>query len=939
MRCAPSSGPGCRRVFDPAASRRTAASKVADPAKATACLVALYQDRIAALNAAASATPVPSDETGIAVPAPAPAPESLPTALGLEHAALPAKGEQNTILSIAQFGRYSVSVKSGQGVALQLVDRMTGPGAVMGGAGESDGRVDAFLDRGHYKILLHASDKGSGDAVLAVHPFAELNKPKIPRLPDIKEIDTALDDYQQRSYWIEIDDRRTVAIEAAGRNLADLRLWRDGNWLVDAAPQAAEIEPLPGKPLSVQRIVTVLEPGLYLLSAYGGPARPWAKTSDEHPLYLRMGIPTFDDALRQTFVASPFGIDRFLVPATASYFRLELPEAEDAQLSVARYSESSPFDTGEGGAISKKTNPPVAELDNGSDSSGYKLVTITREASKSYVLQYFQSVTRYDFQESGDYWIQTLHSGYGEDNVDATGLLTKSASNYPERIIASNAPELRPGAVWSRRFNLLGNFTVFFNVTQAGTYSVHQSGANGEYRFEPMVRFPENYKTPQFADAGTPWKLERGYYVLTGHPKPDGKGLLDIKVSGEGAPIANADQAKETAISFPRTTLEKGYYYSLYLNQQPGVEAGVVLRPLPIDLARGLPVVLKAGQSLDIPVRAPKDGIVTAIAEDAKPLEFVVDHGVKLAQWRGDNAEHTLTIGNETDKAITLALRFQPDALAPETPLPKVSAEALQAIPNFPPLVAQQPAYFDIVRDEHKTFALDVAQPGLYRVESTGLLQTEGAIRTRTVISLDTEANNGTGRNFLIQQYLGQGAYQLSLASQGATEGHMGVVADQTKLTDGGVLSLGIPARDTLQAGNGIVYTLRIEKAGRYHLQALGLGRTYTMRLEDQDGWPIIPPNAPADFTGDFNGAIYRLVILPQPVDAKIVTLLEPVEELEQPTGHGPHDLTLGQSQAFQWLEPEAGAMRVPDQWRFTPAGAGPCFNRAEPRHARGSRR
>ncbi len=895
------------------------AGKTADPKKAAACLIALYQDRIAALSAQAANT-APSGEEA-AAPAPMPKPESLPTTLGLEHDTLPAKGEQFTILSIAQFGRYSVSAKSGQGVALQLVDRMTGPGETMGAAGESDGRIDAFLDRGHYKILMHASDQGSGDAALSVHPFAELNAPEIPRLPEIKRIDADLGDYQQRSYWLEITGRRTVAIEAAGRNLADLRLWRDGNWLVDATPTTDEVEPLPGKPLSVRRIVTVLEPGLYLVSAYGGPAKPWAKTSDEHPLHLRMGIPTLDDALRQTFVASPFGIDRFLVPATASFFRLELPEAEDARLSVDHYDEGRPYSGGGGGEISKKTNPPVTELDLGSESSGYKLVTITREAGKPYILQYFRSTSRYGFEETGDYWIQTLHSGYGEDNVDATGLLTRSATNYPERVIASNAPELRPGAVWSRRFNLLGTFTAYFNVTQPGTYSVQQSGANGEYRFEPMVQFPENYKTPQFADAGTPWKLERGYYVLTGRPKPDGKGILDIKVSGDGPVIANADQAKETAISFPRTTLEKGFYYTLYLNQQPGVAAGVVLRSLPIDLARGLPVVVKAGQSLDIPVRAPKDGTVTAIAEDAKPVEFAIDHAAAVAEWRGDNAEHTLTIGNTTDKAVTLALRFQPDALAPETPLPKVSAEALAAIPNFPPLVPQQPAYFDIVRGERKTFALDVAEPGLYRVESSGLLQTEGAIRTRTVVSLDKEANNGTGRNFLIQQYLGQGAYQLSLSPQGETQGHMGVVAAQTKLIDGGALSLGVPARNTLQAGDGIVYTFRIPKAGRYRLQALGLGRTYTMRLEDQDGWPIIAPNAPADFTGDFNAAYYRLVILPQPVDAKIVTSLEAIEQPAEPTGHGPHDLTLGQSQAFQWLEPEAGAMRVPDQWRFTLTG------------------
>jgi uncharacterized protein len=906
-------------------------AKIVNADKAAACLTALYNDRIAVLNTQAAALAGSTASTNDSTPpnaaaggaVPLPAPESLPTQLGLEKSVLLATGKQSTILSIAAFGRYSLSVKSQQGVALQLVDRMIGPGAVMGAAGESDGRLDTFLDRGHYKILLQASDKGSGDAALAVHPFAELNGPELPRLPDIKRIDTALDDYKQRSYWIEVTERRTVAIEAAGRNLADLRLWRDGNWLIDATPASEEIEPRPGEPLTVQRLVTVLEPGLYQLSAYGGPAKPWAKTSDAHPLYLRMGIPTLDAALRQTFIASPLGIDRFLVPATASFFRLELPEAEDAHLSVVDYTESEPYATRDGGVISKKTNPPVAEVYSGSGrEEDYKVVTITREAGKPYILQCFQSVNRYDFDVAGSYWLQTLHSGYGEDNVDATGLLTKRRSDYPEQVIADNAPELRPGAAWARRFNMLDTFTVYFHVTETGTYMVQQSGgADGEYRFEPMVHFPADYKRPEFADAGKPWKLDPGYYVLTGRPKPEGKGIVDLKVVGEGVASANTSQAKETSVSFPRLALDDHYSYTLYLNEQPGVAAGVILRSLPIELARGLPVVLKAGQSLDIPVRAPGDGMVTAITEDAKPSLFAIDHAAPVAQWRGDGGTHILTIGNPTDKAMTLALRFDPDALAPATPLPRVSPEALAAIPSFPPLTPERPEYFDVARAEQKTFALDVAEPGLYRVESRGLLQTEAAVRTRTILSLDREESNGTGRNFLIQQYLGQGQYQLTLAPQGDTTGHMGVVAAKTDLIDGGALSLGIPARNTLRAGDGIVYNIRIPQAGRYHLAALGLGRTYRMRLEDQDGWPIIPPNGAADYTGDFEAGFYRLVILPQPVDAKIVTLLEAVVTPPEPSGHGPHDLALGASRHFQWLEPEAGAVRVPDQWRFTLTG------------------
>jgi uncharacterized protein len=879
------------------------------PAEAAVCLIAQYKERadaLAKLEAAATPTVTPVDG-------------ELPTRLGLDRKTVPATGEQQSLLSIAQFGRYSVTVKSAQGVALQLVDRKAGPGEVQGVAGEADGRIDAFLDRGLYKIVLQASEEGSGDAALTVHPFAELNGADLPRLPEIKRIDADLGDFEQRSYWLEIKDRRTVAIEAAGRNLTDMRLWRDGNWLVDATPAEDQIEPQAGKPLAVRRIVTTLEPGLYLLSAYGGPELPWAKTSSDHPLHLRMGIPTLDEAGRQAFTTSPFGIDRFLVPASASYFRIELPEAEAAEMSVDDYSETSPFSAGSGASITKQSVPPIAEMSTSSRDSGWKLVTIHREADKPYVLQHFKSVDRYGFKGAGDYWIETLHSGYGDDNVDATGILTKYSDTVWEQIIADNAPELsRRQAIHLSRFNLLGTFSVYVHVTGTDTYVVSESGTQGQYRFEPMVRWlPKDYKTPDFQPAGHAWKLDRGYYVLTGRPAGESKGIADIRVTAQGIAATGDDSPKETAVLFQKQRLEENLRYWLYLNMQPGVEAGVILRKLPIDLTAGLPLVLKARQELKIPVKAPASGIVRAVAEDASALKFSIDGGGAVTEWRGDGAAHELAIANPTDKPMTASLQFTPDSLEPDTLLPKMPPEILAAVPKFPLLEPRKTTYFDIAKDEHRTFALDIAAAGLYRVESTGLLQTEGNMRTRTVLSLDSQANNGTGRNFLLQQYLGQGAYQVTVAAQGETHGRMGVTAVPTLMKDGGALSLSVPARDTILAGDGLVYTFKIEEAGQYHLQSLGLGRTFTMRLEDQDGWPIIAPNAPAELTMDFKPGTYRLVILPQPVEAKIVTLLQRIEEPQAIEGHGPHDLVLNQPQDFQWLEPEEGAERVPDQWRF----------------------
>jgi uncharacterized protein len=913
----------------------------------------------------------------------------------LDQTVFTATGRQETLLTVGQFGRYALTTHSGQGTAVQLIDRMAGPGDQFGVPGSSDGRIDTFLDHGVYKVVLQASDKGTGEAELDIHPFAELNAPAIPRLTELKLVQGDLVDFQQRSYWLDITERRTVAIEAAGRNLADLRLWRDGNWLVDATPMVTDSEPEPGKPLNVRRLVTVLEPGLYLLSAYGGPATAWAKTSDAHPFYLRLGIPSISEGGRQVHITSPFGVDRYLIPASANYFRLELPEAEAAGLSVSDYSEASPFAEGDRAVITKKSVPPVAEIEDESKDKGQKLITINREAGKPYLLQHFKSVERYYFKETGNYWLSTLHSGYGDDSIDATPVLTEQFPNQPETIFQAQVPELNAQSRWTRRFNLLETATAYVHVTEAGTYMIEtpnavpnqgngtgqgggavqgngagqgaaaanqasatppantttpnaapgnavqasaapanttaantppaNGGAVADYRFEPMIQIGLNYQAPDFQPAGQPWKLEPGYYVLTMRPKDKGKGILTVTVRGQAAPADGPDdagQAKVTSATWPSVSLDDGADYTLYLNRQPGVEAGVVLRSLPVDLAEDLPVNLSRGQSLDVDVRVTAGDSITVVGEDGQPASFAVDHGDDVTAWTATDGAHVVTLENKGDKPVFVTLRETPAALAPETPLPPIGADRLAAIPVFPTLAAEAPTFFDIAKDEKKTFALSIKQPGLYRLESSGLLQTEGAIRTRIILALDRQSNNGIGRNFLIQQYLGEGDYQLTLNTQGRTLGHMGVALSPTVLDDGGPLSLNLPARHSLQAGHGLRYSFTIPAAGQYHLRALGLNRTFTMRLEDADGWPIVKPGIAADFDDTLRAGTYHLVILPQAVDAKVVTLLEAQPVPPTPTGHGPHPLALNQVTSYQWREPEAGQPRLPDGWQFTLPGA-----------------
>jgi hypothetical protein len=121
-----------------------------------------------------------------------------------------ATGTHETILNIRSFGRYAISVSSTQGTALQLVDRMAGPGDVQGAPGAQDGRVDAFLERGSYKLRLISDARGSGSATLAVVKFTEL-QPAPVQLIEYKPVTADLGDGQQRSWWIVVQDRGTYS--------------------------------------------------------------------------------------------------------------------------------------------------------------------------------------------------------------------------------------------------------------------------------------------------------------------------------------------------------------------------------------------------------------------------------------------------------------------------------------------------------------------------------------------------------------------------------------------------------------------------------------------------------------------------------------------------------------------------------------------------------
>src|SRR5215469_11075851 len=159
-----------------------------------------------------------------AVPAMA---QTAPAAATLDGSLFPTAGEHATLLRVTGAGRFAIKAASPTGTALQLVDMLTGPTDVAGEAGAVDGRIDQLLDAGTYKLRLFGAAKAQGETRLWVVPFRAQGSPEPAPRPGAVATGE-LRDFEQRAFRLTVPPPGRVRIEAAGRSLSDLRLWRDG---------------------------------------------------------------------------------------------------------------------------------------------------------------------------------------------------------------------------------------------------------------------------------------------------------------------------------------------------------------------------------------------------------------------------------------------------------------------------------------------------------------------------------------------------------------------------------------------------------------------------------------------------------------------------------------------------------------------------------------
>lgn len=806
-----------------------------------------------------------------------------------------------SLVTIPAPGRYSIRAKSPTGARIELVDMIAGPLDASGAAGLRDGRIDALLDKGVYKLRIGAVKDAKGKASVSVEPFAEV-EPARPSLAPGAMQSGELGDLQQRSFTLEVGNDNPVFIEAVGRALQDLRVWQADGALADLAFDRATVETKPGRFLNRLRLEGKLPAGRYTVTAYGGEKLVWSDGAGAQPFMLRLAEPAPLAAGVAEGVIGPFGSARFEAPASYDSFRLDLPQQAPARLEAKRGNARDVA------TIDKTSRAPVASLRLAGDGAATARVDVSGYEDQAYSLRAVHQSNRETFEAAGPHLVSVDVAGEGGDEAPLTALFARIEKDGKTQVLASDAPRIGAGKAWRGKFNLLGPVSLLFEATRDGQIAVDARGVKLRATVEPALG---NLAPRADARDATRYDLVAGYYLLTLEPLNGAGGVADVTLGPPGlAAPAPTPAPSRASLSFGERQLESNGSYLILTNAAPQLLTGPRVVALPADLAKA-PLALHqaAGQELTIPLRVPKEGRI--VARDSHGAEV----SLAFAEEKMESDQRLVTVkiaAPQKERAIGLVY-------LPATQAATAEAEGKENARTR--ASAGRPAFFDLKRDETKNLQFDVGQGGLYRVETLGRMKTKLRVGAAVSPKLGEGEANGPGNNALVTTYLRAGAYRAAVTAK-ESDGHLGLSVSPATLTPTAKVTDKGDARATLAPGKGAVVPFEITRAGDYRIELASLTQDWRARLEDAEGWPLTKPGAFKRETHRFEPGAYRLVVSPSDVEARLVARIKPIAPEVALEGHGPHPLPFEKTRKLQWREPQAkDAPRAPDVWRFTLAG------------------
>ena len=328
---------------------------------------------------------------------------------------------------------------------------------------------------------------------------------------------------------------------------------------------------------------------------------------------------------------------------------------------------------------------------------------------------------------------------------------------------------------------------------------------------------------------------------------------------------------------FPSVTLDRDHGYTLYLNEQPEVRSGVQLRKLPLDPTEPLFVSQRPGESAHRSHRGsasracsrprPRTERSSISSWTARPplKAAALSPGAHNVMLRYAGTRHRASTRSLSSRRGSRGRRRSPRCPQKTRRWASRRSPKARHVSSIWPRAPPPPSTCAPTR------------PGLYVLESTGLLATEGNLRSRVVTSFARESGKRRGAQLRAAPVPPRGRLpahgQVAAAVRGPPRPRAPAHEDGRRW---------LPAQPAaragqLRAGDAVAYRFTITTPGDFRVRALGLGRTFRCRLEDEDGWPLVPPGGPADVTRTFDPGRYRLVVLPEATDARVVSPSSPL--------------------------------------------------------------
>ncbi|WP_309892118.1 hypothetical protein [Archangium sp.] len=820
-------------------------------------------------------------------------------AVSLSPPSVPAKGSQETIVTLDRAARVVLTARTPSGTGCELVDHVRGPFARSGAAGSSNCELDLLLDAGTYKLRLGSRTKGKGTqgkVDLRAVEYTEDNAQPV-LLEQGREVRQVLAPRHQASFWLKLDQRQPVTLRVSGRTVGDVRLWRNGAWMEPVEVKDASTQPRPGQPQYEWWLETTLEAGSYLVTAYGTSPKDWTEGKDDNTLSVAYGFPKAPPERSLTVTLPPWGMTAVELPAgpTALFLSREGGTQATSRVSVHGLGNdgASNVTTSTEASCQIQSKALIPECGTVASGSGRHVALLRGEPGTRLLLQWARYSTgeftdgsygqaiqslRFRVPATGDYLVG-LHEV--PVDTDSTPLSCMVEQETPDDWVpvGFDGPEVGPERPFRRAFNYNGSsVTVLFEVTRSGRYVVSTGGDRRNrcelYQVQGPKRTRITETDPKAETCRVPFTASPGVYELKLYGGTEGIDRLTLAAEGR---TVTEDTPTKTTCSVPVLRLRKEDTYRLVANRSPssGSLRGLLLRPTPLTLTEPLPVVLDGQVPQELTLA--RGGPAEVRASGGEPFTCTVG-GTKVEARDGrcqlPSTGGALTLSQPGGAPLSLLVhRPVPPPPAP----PPLSAYT----PNLPPLPVLQPtvpAWFDFDRDESHSLTFDVTKEGLYHVTTQGLLATACSIRTPVVPEVGSASGGGRGRNCLVSTYLRPGRYLLTARTTGQSRGRAAVLLERRDVkTAEGVRADG-EAYYRVAAGDLIQQRLTVPRANDYTLSTAAPGAQLQCRLDDPKGWPVVTVPTPCEQTLRLAQGTYLWTQLPLTVESMRRTALERVE-------------------------------------------------------------